>query len=350
MTKLKKTIMFAPALLFPAYILVFMFTTRVNVPFWDEWFYIPFVARCLDGHFSLQELAAWHVDHRIIFIHLAYLPTYLAFKGDTLAPLLIQFAAQCLILAMMLRQASKLFSPGSPWKAAFPAIAAALLFSPQMAGIWLFGASLQQSWASLFYAAAAFSFCVSRPSWPRTAGAVLAALGATTCGANALAVWPVLVAACLFNKAGAWKCATTALLACAVIALYYGAASPSALYSRVFIEGGWTAPGISFSDRFRYIAAFIGSMFSWNSVNGGAWWGWIGLAIYAGLALQWLLAGKSRDIRLLAWLALPGLTIASAVMGSYKRIVVAGVFQALDSRYIAMSDVFWVGLFASMFA
>jgi hypothetical protein len=151
----------------------------VNVPFMDEWDY---VGREMD----LRDLFAQHNEHRIPVTRALLLLLDYASGSDSRVPMFVTLAALTGVLAILYqeyrgtRTPLMLFVP-VPW----------LLFTLRQNENYLWGAQLTIALCALFAVASFRLLRHCESNWPRLAGAVACAVGASLTFANGLLVWPV---------------------------------------------------------------------------------------------------------------------------------------------------------------
>jgi hypothetical protein len=194
----------------------------VDVPYWDQWDFIPLLQHATQGGVSLPELTVQHNEHRILFPRLIMLALARLTRWDVRAEMWAGWSMLVLtglVLFLELRRAR--LAPAFTTWAAVPG--AWLLFTLRQWENFLWGWQLQIFLAA--FSAAVALWALLRPTPARLAAGVVAAGVCSYSFASGLAVWPagllVLLLAPSSGRrrrlvlAGAWLAAT-----CAVLSLY----------------------------------------------------------------------------------------------------------------------------------
>jgi len=170
----------------------------VDVPFWDQWNFVPLLGKSLEGGISFADLWAPHNEHRLFFPRLIMLG--LAHLGGYSISWELAFSVLLAvgIFILVFFRARKIFSlsgsPGFPWVAAALSL---LAFSLHQGENWVWGWQIQ---VFLNVLAVVLGFVIlAGPElrWRNFAGAVACGVVATFSYANGLAYWPLAFLALL---------------------------------------------------------------------------------------------------------------------------------------------------------
>ena len=163
---------------------------RVDVPFWDQWDLVPFLAKSYQGTLSLADLWSQHSEHRIFFpriimIGLARLTGW-DISYELAVNILIGIGIFSVLVYQLKRTASAVGAGGSAW---IIPVLSLIAFSLTQWENWLWGWQMQV-FLNVF-AVAAGMVLLARPvfSWPRFLGALMMGLVATFSFANGIAYW-----------------------------------------------------------------------------------------------------------------------------------------------------------------
>jgi hypothetical protein len=307
----------------------------------DEWGSHALLQRFEQGGNWLLALVQQHNEHRVAFTRLIFLGNDLAFGGHRLPLLLLNWlvmAATIAALAIHWRRRQPVGSWGfSLWLVA----ASCWLFHPAAGGVWLWAFALQIPLCQLFFVLAVLTCAQARASGPGLWCAVALAVASVLSSANGLITLPVLVAMAVGYRA---RWATKAVLAACTLlvtgAYFVGYRRPP--HGQALAWG----PTESLS----YFLAFLGAPFGVNHVGVAAAFGALGCMILGGALFLWLRRRHTRDWESLApWFCLMAMPLGSAAMGALGRTGF-GVEQALQSRYLVVSGLFWAALAACLIA
>lgn len=314
----------------------------VDVPYYDEWPVVGLIRRLVDDEMELSHFAQQHSVHRVFFprLILVYLARatgwnvrYELAVNFLLAVLLMIVAAlPVVILARRTHSVVPLFL--------IPVISL-LIFSLAQYENWMWGWQSQIFLSLLCVSAALLMLSTAAPTYARVLGA--GALGgiASFSFANGLLLWPLgLVPIVLlgrpFTKRTASLVGLWIVIASVVLFTYFHdfkmpprVDSPAA---------GWSSPGNLIKSYVAYAGGAFASMKFGLALAMGA-------AGLAGATVMGAVIIRART-RVEVWL--PGAVLMAFSLGSGVLIVAGradyGAQQALASRYITISNLFWIGL------
>lgn len=130
----RNAVLYAVVLLPPLYILYLITRYGIDVPFWDEWEFVPLLMKFKSGALTFHDLLAQHNEHRILFPRLIMLVLAAVTGWDIRYELYANFAVAAftfVFLNLLYRRAAG--KGRAPW---FPALSAFLVFSPVQAENW----------------------------------------------------------------------------------------------------------------------------------------------------------------------------------------------------------------------
>jgi hypothetical protein len=325
---------FALALACPALLALTVARFGVDVPWFDEWIWAPLIVKLRAGTLTVADLWAQQNAHRSFFpsvvaIALARDHAWsavreefagIAFLAITVA-LLVALVARSVrpaaagplglivgLLACSLGQSQNvLWGFQLSWFLTIAAIVATVFLLRTFPGSGLaFGV------AALAAAIASYSLIFGFGAW--LAGAIALAGRSRAASARVL-VWLALGLA----TAGAF---------------FYGYAAPPA---EPYAGDAARSPLLAAGYMLTYLGGALGI---WSGVPLALFWGIAGVAAFVRLAL--LTAG---DERARAWIALGSVPLFAAALAIVGRATF-GIDQALSSRYVTVSGLFWIALVA----
>jgi len=306
----------------------------VDVPYWDQWDFAPTVVSVFDGQFSMDMLWRQHADHRLpisLAVHLALArATHWNTRWELLVNLLVA-GATFLVLWHLLR-------PSMSAKPVLLAVLSLLVFNLNQWENWIWGWQLHPLLSTLAVVTGFAVLAAGKGSGGTTMAAVGLGIVATLSFASGALYWFAAAPLVLAGRGGrrrrllVWG-GTTAV----VLALLLGSYRSS--------SAGLEAAVASPKDLLYYVCAYIGApVLAW----GGRWCivaGAVGVGAFALLVGSALRASTCRTETLPASVALAGYAVGSAVLTGLGRLHL-GVGQALSSRYMVTSSLFWVALAA----
>ena len=206
----------------------------IDVPYWDQWDFVPFLDRAARGSLTLSELASQHNEHRILFPRLIMLGLARLTRWDVRAEMWAGWSMVLVTLGVLLLELRRRDRPAG--LTAWALVSAAwLLFSLRQWENWLFGWQLQIFLAVLGAAVALWALLVPSPA--RIAAAVAAAGVCSYSFASGLGVWPagavVLLLTPLPRRRRMTLVAAWGVVACLVLALYLRGFEPIGSHPRL---------------------------------------------------------------------------------------------------------------------
>lgn len=316
-----------------------------DAPYMDAWEFVPTLDRFYAGRLSFADLWHQHNEHRIflprtVMVLLAWL-THWNLRAELAATLAFTLGTFVCILALWRRTASR-----TDIRLLGPALllAGLLVFSPAQYEIWLWGWLLQIT-MNVFFVVATIVILTGR-GYDRTQFvlASLACFAATNSFAAGLILVPVYLGLTLWRfwkVPGSWVYFIAASLwAILLVCLYFIGLKSSAGSSRYVLELRQLPLFLP------YVCAYLGApLANWNAGMAIAI-GALGLVTFAGFLTGLIRRHVSSDLA--PCLALAAFAIGTALLTAFGRAA-SGPAQALSSRYIVYSTLFWIawlGLFS----
>jgi hypothetical protein len=320
----------------PLLVLAYVVRFHPGMPYWDEWHFIKLLERSRAGTITWADLWLPHNEHRPLTAKLIFLGLARVTGWNDTPELLVNLAIAVATLAVLLWQTGRA-APGQRW--ALPIVSLVVCSLAQWEN-WLEGIQ-SMCFVAVFGAVAGLTVLAHwRGRWRMLV--LAAALGVLMTLSFALGVvyWPV--GAALLLASHPWRSTRTRaalLLWCAfsaaVLALFFHG------YTRVD-SSAWIAKLLATPLVYlHYVMNFIGGALVADTralaagVAGCALW----LAAFAGV-LRWC---RSRLAEMLPFVALSAVTVGGALIAGLGRQQF-GAVQAVVSRYVIFSSLFWVAI------
>jgi hypothetical protein len=313
------------------------------VPYLDFWGELPFLGRVLDGHIRIADFWAQLNEHRIVVPRLAFVLDYTLFHGQYVF-LFSLIALSCLLVACVLAGVVWIETADGLVTWQFFCVAAIAMLSPAAIENLTFAMQVGFPQVFLFGLIAIFALLQAdraggsnqrrRRVW--VIASAFAAIAATYSLANGLLLWPLLIALAVGLRVGRWATAVLAGVGAVTIFSYmwhFERVSGHARYGESLGHPLAVA---------KYVAVYIG-----NPVRQGGYAaefvGVIGVALFALLALISWRRRASRSMTTVCGATLAFFVLCTAAETAMGRLNF-GLAQALSSRYVTGSLVFWLSL------
>jgi len=332
------------ATLLPPLFVAYLIARRgVDLPFYDQWDLVPRLQELASGHWSWTALWLQHNEHRILVPQALMLLLARATAWSVCWELAVNLAVAGALFAALLAWL-RVASP-KPLPLWVPPLLSLLVFNPNQWENWTWGWQL-----AIFLVALAAVGCVAwlsfsgeRP-WLLAPAVACAAIG-TFCFANGLLLWPLGLGLVAAQRKTRWRrMAIWVLAALCCLELF-------------FFRYGWL-PRLEQSSHWRQLKLLSGDVAIYLRAP---FFGFHGeLSLYAGIvAVGAALFYVGRRLvatlgtpatertaqleRELPWIVLLAFGAAGAVLTGLGRMDL-GLHQALSSRYVTLSNLFWIGL------
>lgn len=312
-----------------------------NLPYLDQWEFVPFLEKAFTGSLSFHDFWAQHNEHRILFprlimLGLAWLTDWNIY-WELMVNVILGVGILGLAWAQMRRSAAALNKQAEPWL--LPLFSMLLLALTQWQN-WFLGWQLQE-WLNLLCAwGMTLALTGSRLSgWRLFIAAILALVG-TYSFANGMLLWPLGLGLIVLQPHPGIRrpvlAAIWAILSIAVIASYLWN-----YHTPPYHPDPWNAL-FQPMDLAVYFFKFLGQPVISFHGGGAAIAGALGLAIWGALLLRCWKKGLS-SLAYLPWLALGLYSIGSALVTGTARAPF-GTDQAMSSRYVTVANPLWIAV------
>lgn len=313
---------------------------HVDVPFWDQWNFVPLLGKSFEGGISFADLWAPHNEHRLFFPRLIMLGLAHLSRYNIAYELSFSILLAVGIFILVFFRARKIFSllgsPGFPWVAA---VLSLLTFSLHQGENWVWGWQIQVFLNVLAVVMGLVVLASPELSWRNFAVAVACGVVATLSYANGLAYWPLAFLALLLAPSASRRRKRTALAiwlgltALAFIAYFYRfePASPSGKPLLYF--------AIHPLEYIRYILGYLGAPII--TYAGYAFFlGILCLILFGSTGWFFLRKDRRAMVAALPFLLLGLYSLACAALTGIGRIGL-GMAQATSYRYVTFSNLIW---------
>jgi hypothetical protein len=342
-----------PLALAPLAILIWIVSRySVDVPFYDQWEFVPLLDKMYQGQLTFGDLWAQFNEHRIFFpkllmLGLAWL-THWNIRFENAASIVLAIGIFLLLLAQIRATARALGINQLRW--AIPACAL-VVFSISQFENWLWGWQVQ-IFLGLLAALGTILLLAKQPfGWGKFAGSALLAFVATFSFANGILVWPIGLALIWLAHRGlpASRAALVIWSAAAMLSLW--------LYVRDYhAPPDHPSPTVLFHHPLAYITYLLrllgGTCAQYGNENGGILpdktfalvVGMAALAIlgWAGWKVITRFTGEHRSA-LLPYFALAAYSLGTALMITTGRAAI-GTAQSMASRYCSLIGPLWFSI------
>lgn len=317
---------------------------KVDVPFWDQWNFVPLLGKSFEGGISFEDLWAPHNEHRLFFPRLIMLGLAHLSRYNISCELALNILLAAGMFILVLGRAKKVFSllssPGFPWVAPILSLVA---FSLHQGENWVWGWQVQ-IFLNVLAVVAGFMILASPEfKWRNFFGGAVCGLVAAYSYANGLAYW-LLGALCLLlvsysspriklKALTAWLALTAAVF----ISYFYRfhPASPSGEPLSYFATHPW--------EYIKYILKYLGATIITYQAY-ALFFGVLCLSLFGWTA--WALAQKYRNTfaARLPFLLMGLYSVACAVLTGIGRVGF-GTAQATSYRYVTFANLIWFSNF-----
>ncbi len=337
-TRLAATLVcFLPAVALVAIILWVIWTRTAQVPYWDEWAFVPLVLHADQGKLTLAELWAPHAGvHRIVLTRLVDLAIIRLTNWNRQVEMTFHLAISiggAWLLYSLLRATLR----SARLALALVVPLSLLYFSLGQFANWFapFELALIGSLFGLLLAVRAVTARTAPLPWHRFGLALLGALIAMLSAFPGMMVWlavlPTLVTHAHRDRRGRLQLLLWSTATLEAWLLYVAGFAPYPVRAPLF-------------DVLRYIWLYLGAPLGYPSMARSEVFGVLAMALWpVAIALYWLLGGSLR--RLLPWLDV-SLFVTLCTLATVDGRIGVGPRSALFSRYQIYSALWWIALTA----
>lgn len=321
---------------------------HVDVPFWDQWNFVPLLGASYEQGITLADLWSQHNEHRLLFprlimLGLAHASSY-NIVWELAVILLLAAATFALLWHQFFKSAGALGIVGFPW--AVP-ILSLLVFGLDQAENWLWGWQIQ-IFLNVLAAVAGFILISHGPfRWRRYAGAMGCGIVATYSFANGLLFWPLGFLALILISYKKRRQRRRALAGWAAVSVGVVATYLFQFRHESPLGTLWTQFLARPIEYFRYLFTYLGRPVI-NYQEYALAIGLTGFLLFAFLSLRLFLA-KRPGLQVALPFFLFGLYSCGCGLLTGIGRVGFGSAQAMSGRYVPFSALIWVANFVFLF-
>jgi hypothetical protein len=325
------------------YLIVVVVRFSVDVPFWDEWGFIPFLEKSYQGTLSLRDFWAQENEQRPIFpkaimLVLARLTGWnIAYEVGFSVSLAVG-----IFIALMCQIRATLKSIGNSrtnwWVAPLLSL---MVFSMSQAKNWLWGYQLNVFLNLL--AALTGIFLLARPvfRWWRFACAALLGIIATYSFANGMVYWPIGLAMLAVSSPSRKAAASRAIIWGAVGALAIGSYLYNFKYPSYY-PSLWSSLERP-TESIAFLLSYLGQpLASFVHRDHSALTGLFGILLLSSLLWVLIKSGRMTPRQIIPFGTLAAYIIGTAAMASVGRVGLLGSEGAFQGRYVTYASQLWV--------
>jgi len=326
------------------YLLMLISFLGQDVPFWDQWDFIPFLEQAIgEKNLTFELLWNQHAEHRIFFPKLIMYGLLRLTNWDIRYELFTNLLLGSLIFGVLRRAAHRSFS-GSRHLLFLDAALSIVVFSVAQCENWLWGWQIQ-IFLNTLAVSLGFYYLTSlqRASLLRLGLAILCGIVATGSFGNGILFWPIgfiLLGISSGPQHNLYR--VLWLLVSLLIIVFY-------FRDYHFIEGRSPFSYLAAHplDGFLYLLAYLGcpiaqfQEFVWLACSVG----FVGISLFVFLVIQLYRHKLLLRNELLFWHALLFFALASDGLTAMGRVEF-GIDQAIASRYVTIGNLFWIWLLA----
>jgi hypothetical protein len=322
---------------------------HADVPFWDQWNFVPLLGKSYEEGITFQDLWGQHNEHRLLFPRLIMLGLAHASRYNIVWELAVILLLAATTFALLCRQFIKAvrasgFS-GLPW--ALP-VFSLLVFTLGQAENWLWGWQIQ-IFLNALAAVAGLSLLGGREfRWVQFWSAVGLGILATYSFANGLIFWPLGFLALLLAPPGNKRHGTLALSAWAV--------SSALVVFSYFYQFRYQSPSGKPWTHFlsqpgeyvQYVLKYLGRPVI-NTEGYALAIGLIGLLLFGAFTFLFLRDKRKKARAFLPFFLFGLYSIGCGMLTGIGRVGF-GSAQAMSGRYVPFSALIWVSNFAFLYS
>jgi hypothetical protein len=328
--------------LLPLVILIYaVFHFAVDVPYWDQWNFVPLLGKSLEWGVSFEDLWGLHNEHRLFFprllmLGLAHLSAY-NINCELAFILLLALGIFCLVLIQLRQTLKRLAVTGPVWVVP---VLSLLAFSLNQGENWVWGWQIQIFLNVLAVIAGIMLLVHPRLNWLKLILALFCGVVATYSFANGLTYWFIgLLGLGLVSSVGPKKKKAMIsfwLLTTGLVLLSYLVKFRPGLSSGKPVLYFLSHPSEYLSYIFKYLGAAV-----INYQEYALMFGMIG-AVFFFWSFRSMTFKKKRAwfSALLPFFLLGLYALASASMTGVGRVGL-GSEQAMSYRYVTFSSLLW---------
>jgi hypothetical protein len=324
------------ALLPILFLVVLLVTKTVNVPYWDQWEFVPLIQHVHAGHFYFfTDFWHQHNEHRLLFPRIVMIVSATITHWNIRVESGISFTialGSFVLLLKSLRHTQIQVKHAMPLL--LPLLLGVIWFSPVQVENWFWGWQIQ--WFLSVSGIMLVIFALARINGKvLTYKNLLLILGGGILAqyslGNGVIIWPLAIAALLYARVPLKKVLMVAATGITTTCLYY--------YHYVNLDPSPDAPKLLILKEpilfLKYMATYVGRSLTFLEIV-TAILGVILLLVFAGVTLYLLLKRRTLFRAVLPWAVLGLYAAGSAAITAISRMGL-GLGQAYSSRYTTVS-------------
>lgn len=329
-----------------AILVVSVFTYKVNIPYWDQWSFVPYIEKSFEEGITLKDLWSQHNEHRLIFPKMVMFILARLSHYDITYELIFILLLAVATVAVLDRQSVKIKKefkwPGLNW---ILPIISILIFSLDQEYNWVWGWQLQIFLNLLAVVGGLSLLNDPRLSWRKYILALGLGIVATYSFANGLLYWGLglLPLWCLKQsrlKKRIWMLSVWIVTSLGMAFSYFHdfqtlSGKPLGYVLKHIFEYGL------------YVLKFIGAKLI-NYETYAVVFGMIGLVLFIWMTLYFLKKGPEDFRRILPFVLLGLYTLGTALLSGIGRLEL-GSGTAMSGRYKTFSSLIWVADFVFLY-
>lgn len=338
--KLAKTFALLLALIPPAFLAWFIYRFGVDVPFADQWDFVPLLDQMYSWRLTLQTLISQHNEHRLLFPKMIMLTLAYWSGWNVRWEMGVSYLIACATFVVLLFQAQQLYQAlGSRLPVGLVFGISLLIFSIKQHANWLWGWQIAIFLNILAVVTGIFLLSYRPITWGRLLGAIACAVVATFSFGNGLLLWWIgllmLTVPWLKNRQTSITFPLSWLLAGSLL---------TGVYLNDFrVPSHHPSPWTLLEQPIEYVQYMLSFLGNPISTQYSLLMGFLGL-IGVGACLTLLVRRYAVQIEpLLPLIALFLYSVGSAALIGVGRLGF-GVDQAGRSRYVTIANLCWIAL------
>ena len=331
------------------FLIVWLFLHNVDIPYWDQWEFVPLIEEYNQGDVSPYTLCRQHNEHRLFFPKMIMLIladlTHWNISYELVVNVVLAFGIFLLFVFLINFSLKSYCNSGKPW---IIPLVSLLLFSLSQWENWIWGWQIQIFLNILTLLGGILLLTLPGLNGIRIISSIILGIIATFSFANGLLFWPLGLVYLLFVaefELKKKKYAFVGLWAVVSIIIHYS------YFFDYVVHPDQSSYLLVFQrpfDYLIYVLKFVGSPIMHFSAAGAVVMGMVGTALF--VYLIWILLKNRRfKIQELCPYIFVGLfSLGSAFMIGFGRVGI-GSGQAMHSRYTAFSSLLWISNFVFIY-
>ncbi len=339
---IKTLLLFFLSLLPPIYLLTSILRWGVNVPYWDQWVFIPFLEKSYQGTLTVSDILQPHNEHYLIFPKIFMLILARWSHWNITYELIANFCFSLGIFASLIFETRALFKSTTNISWLLP-ILSLFVFSLSQWENWSWGWQIQIFMNVL--ALLGGIGLLARPAfkWSYFGLALISGVVASFSFASGVLFWFVGLPVLFFNyrtHRHFWLSAMIWVAATIMVVIVYANRSvqlapvsptPTTLFDA----------GLNYA---QYMLIYLGAPIIEYNQQAALLLGMLGLAAFVALSGWVIRIERHISARLMAFMAIGLYAIGVAALTAIARSSL-GLAQALSSRYTTISSLLWISNF-----